>query len=179
MPQVCKKSRSVREDERLLRMVILPRWGGERISSVTRAEITALHYSLAPTPVQANRTLALLSKMFNLAEVWELKPDGSNPCRHIRKYPEKKRERYLSTRNSSNWRCFSRGRGGRHRISPGDPRRSFDSAHRRPSWRSAHLALGRREHSAESLTLPDSKTGRKEIVLAAPTIHLLEALHET
>jgi integrase len=34
--------------------------------------------------------------MFNLAELWGLRPDGSNPRRHIKKYPEEKRERYLS-----------------------------------------------------------------------------------
>jgi hypothetical protein len=34
--------------------------------------------------------------MFNLAELWGLRPDGSNPRRHIRRYPEEKRERYLS-----------------------------------------------------------------------------------
>ena len=34
--------------------------------------------------------------MFNLAEVWGLRPDGSNPCRHIPKYKEHKRETFLS-----------------------------------------------------------------------------------
>jgi integrase len=34
--------------------------------------------------------------MFNLAELWGLRPDGSNPRRHIRKYLEEKRERFLS-----------------------------------------------------------------------------------
>ena len=34
--------------------------------------------------------------MFNLAELWGLRPDGSNPRRHIKKYPEDKRERFLS-----------------------------------------------------------------------------------
>jgi integrase len=34
--------------------------------------------------------------MFNLAEMWGLRPDGSNPRRHIRKYVEEKRERFLS-----------------------------------------------------------------------------------
>jgi integrase len=34
--------------------------------------------------------------MFNLAEVWGLRPDGSNPVRHIEKYPERKVERMLS-----------------------------------------------------------------------------------
>ncbi|WIY26312.1 tyrosine-type recombinase/integrase [Parasedimentitalea psychrophila] len=45
---------------------------------------------------QANRTLGMLSKMFNLAEIWGLRPDGPNPCRHVPKYKEVKRERYLS-----------------------------------------------------------------------------------
>ena len=34
--------------------------------------------------------------MFNLAEMWGLRPDGTNPRKHIRKYPEEKRERFLS-----------------------------------------------------------------------------------
>jgi integrase len=31
-----------------------------------------------------------------LIEVWGLRPDGSNPCRHVPKYRESKRERFLS-----------------------------------------------------------------------------------
>jgi hypothetical protein len=45
---------------------------------------------------QANRVLALLSKMLSLAEAWGYRPDGSNPCRHIEKYKEQARQRYLS-----------------------------------------------------------------------------------
>ncbi len=48
-------------------------------------------------PGIANRVLALLSKMFTLAEVWELRPLGSNPCRHAAKFAERKVERFLST----------------------------------------------------------------------------------
>jgi integrase len=35
--------------------------------------------------------------MMNLAEAWGLRPDGRNPCRHVKKYREQKRERYLTT----------------------------------------------------------------------------------
>jgi integrase len=34
--------------------------------------------------------------MLNLAEAWGYRPDGSNPCRHIEKYTEQARQRYLS-----------------------------------------------------------------------------------
>jgi len=38
----------------------------------------------------------VISKMFSLSEVWGLRPDGTNPRKQIRKYPEEKRERFLS-----------------------------------------------------------------------------------
>jgi integrase len=47
------------------------------------------------TPGAANRVLALLSKMFHLAEAWGLRPVHTNPVIHIEKYPERNREVYL------------------------------------------------------------------------------------
>lgn len=66
------------------------------VTDITRAEITQLHVSLQNKPYQANRVLALLSKFFNWAEQQGLRPDASNPCQHIEKYRERKRERFLS-----------------------------------------------------------------------------------
>lgn len=43
-----------------------------------------------------NSVLAVLSKMFNLAELWGLRQEGSSPRRLIRKFREKAKERYLS-----------------------------------------------------------------------------------
>jgi integrase len=66
------------------------------VVDVTRQDAGKLHHGLRDTPYQANRVLAVLSKMFNLAERWGLRPDGSNPCRHVEKFSERKRERMLS-----------------------------------------------------------------------------------
>ena len=63
---------------------------------MTRADVARLHHEFRDTPYQSNRNLEIVSKMFNLAEMWGLRPDGSNPCRHVKKYKEEKRERYLS-----------------------------------------------------------------------------------
>jgi integrase len=63
---------------------------------VTRVDVTKLHHANRAAPYQANRVLAVLGKMFNLAERWGLRPDGSNPCRHVEKFFERKRERMLS-----------------------------------------------------------------------------------
>ena len=48
-------------------------------------------------PTQANRALGVISKMMNLAEAWGLHPDRSNPCYHVRKFKETRRERFLTT----------------------------------------------------------------------------------
>jgi len=48
------------------------------------------------TPVTANRVLSCLRKMFNMAEVWGFRDDGTNPCRHIPKYPENGKTRLIT-----------------------------------------------------------------------------------
>ena len=84
------------EYRRLIEKIILPALGRRKAADVTRADITKLHHANRAAPYQANRVLAVLSKMFNLAERWGLRPDGSNPCRHVEKFGENKRERILS-----------------------------------------------------------------------------------
>ncbi|PJE30421.1 Site-specific recombinase XerD [Pseudooceanicola antarcticus] len=74
---------------------ILPAFGTFKAMDVRRADVAALHQKLSPTPHQANRVLALLSKLFNMAELWEIRPDGSNPCRLVPRYKEKPKERFL------------------------------------------------------------------------------------
>ena len=88
-----KAALSLRDDRRILNAIVLPRLGRFQVSGVTRADVEKLHRELAGTPVQANRTLSLLSKMFNLAIRWEWTRD--NPVRGIEKFHESPRQRYL------------------------------------------------------------------------------------
>jgi integrase len=81
---------------KLINKIILPAIGRRKVADVSRSDLTKLHHANRATPYQSNRLLAVLSKMFNLAEQWGLRPDGSNPCRHIEKFTEHKRERMLS-----------------------------------------------------------------------------------
>jgi integrase len=91
-----KKPRSLAEDQRMLRSFVVPRMGSRKVAAISRTDVAKLHHGLRETPYQANRCLALVSKMMNLAEKWGLRPDGSNPCRHVEKFKEAKRERFLS-----------------------------------------------------------------------------------
>ena len=81
---------------RIVRNHILPALGGLAVAAVERRHVVALHDRLSGMPTQANRTLAVLSAMFRLAEAWDLAPPGRNPCRGVRRYKEKPRERFLS-----------------------------------------------------------------------------------
>ncbi|MDP5220255.1 tyrosine-type recombinase/integrase [Ruegeria sp. 2205SS24-7] len=91
----CKPS-TQGEYRRAIDLFINPALGSFKAVDVERKDIADLHHKFRDKPYQANRTLGVLSKMFNLAEIWGLRPDGSNPCRHVPKYREVKRERFLS-----------------------------------------------------------------------------------
>ena len=95
VPTHCKPS-TQGEYRRSVELFIDPAIGEMRIAEVERKDIAKLHFDLRDKPYQANRTLGVLSKMFSLAEIWGLRPDGSNPCRHVKRYKENKRERFLS-----------------------------------------------------------------------------------
>jgi hypothetical protein len=90
------KASTARECRRNLRRFILPALGRLRVTKVTRADVAKFHRDLRHIPYQANRCLEVVSKMFALAELWGLRPDGTNPRKHIRKYAEEKRLRFLS-----------------------------------------------------------------------------------
>lgn len=75
---------------------IRPALGHLKVADVQRADVARLHASMADRPVAANRALAALSKAFGLAELWGLRPEGTNPCRRVEKYAERGRDRFLS-----------------------------------------------------------------------------------
>jgi integrase len=67
-----------------------------KVTDVRFEDIDALHRKItkAGNPYAANRTVAMLLKMFNLAVRWGMVE--RNPCKGVEKNPEQKRKRYLS-----------------------------------------------------------------------------------
>ncbi len=90
------KARTQEEFKRIVRKHIRPAMGAMKAAGVTRQDVAKLHRALGDTPRMANTVLSVLSKMFNLAEVWGMRPDGSNPVRLIKRYPENRRERFCT-----------------------------------------------------------------------------------
>ena len=91
-----KRVSSVAEDKRLITAYLSPAFGRHKVAEVTRADVDRFHKGLADKPYRANRCIALLSKAFNLAEMWGWRADATNPCRHVKKFAEAQRQRFLS-----------------------------------------------------------------------------------
>jgi integrase len=171
------KPRTAEEYQFAVSRYICPVLGHHRIADLTRADVAQLHHQLRDRPYQANRSLAVLSKMMNLSEEWGLRPDGSNPCRHVKMYREEKRERYLT---KDELRRLGAALADAERDGTESP--------------FAMVAVGlliltgarlmeiltlRWEYidfENEVLRLPDCKTGAKLIHLNEPAINLLRAL---
>ena len=173
VPNHCKPSTAA-EYRRSVEHFINPRIGKLRVPDVQRSNIAALHYDLRETPYQANRTLGVLSKMFNLAELWELRPDGTNPCRHVKRFKEDKRERFLS---DAEYRRL--GSALREIEQNGSETASAIAAIRLlmlTGCRLSEIQKLRWEHvdlETGELRLPDTKTGAKVVHLGEPAIAVL------
>lgn len=171
-----KKASSVEGDERILRCYVLPALGRRKAAAVGLKEVSDLHHSLRSKPIQANRVLALVSKMLNLAETWGLRSLHSNPCPRIARFKERKRERFLS---GAELRRLGEALSAVERDCTEDPaavlaiRLLLLTGARRDEildlrWQDVDLDTG-------TLNLPDSKTGKKSIPLGPAAVELLAA----
>jgi len=73
---------------------ILPALGTRKVAAVSHADVDRFHHAMRDRPTHANRTLAVLSKMFSLAAKWGWRID--NPCKSVERFGENKRTRYLT-----------------------------------------------------------------------------------
>ena len=156
---------------------ILPRLGKRRVGDIGKNDVAALHSEMRDVPGHANRTLSVLSRMLTLAEVWEMRPEGVNPCRHVKKYPEHRRERFLSDDEYRRLGAALRDAEREGFVSPVAIAairllmltgcRSGEIMNLR--WEYVDLDKG-------ELSLPESKTGSKVVHLGEPAIEVLRGI---
>ncbi|HBO2483056.1 TPA: tyrosine-type recombinase/integrase [Pseudomonas aeruginosa] len=75
---------------------IIPMLGRLKVRDVKRPDIAGMMKKMAHKPADANRTFGVMRRMFNLAEVWGYRSDGTNPCRHVPMYPNGKATHLIS-----------------------------------------------------------------------------------
>lgn len=91
---VNKRASSIRNDKSMLNRTILPRYGTRAVNAVTQRDVEILMRDLKATKYRANRVRSLLSKMYTLAIGWKWLTE--NPVKGVPKYPESKREKWLT-----------------------------------------------------------------------------------
>jgi len=100
MPYAKVNKRSFKNDQCILNLHLYPRWGGKRLTELTKLDVQKFldHVAKSLKPGSVNRMLSLVHRMFKLAAEWGFTPQGFvNPAAGIRKLKENnQRERYLS-----------------------------------------------------------------------------------
>ena len=154
----------------LIDRYLVPFFGTMPVAEIARADVQRWFDSMSATPGAANRALPVLSVMMRKAELWDFRPQGSNPCRNMRRYKTTPRERFLSVDELR--------------------RLGFVLDHSEDKQAAAAIRLllftGARSSEITGLrwdwirgtraVLPDSKTGPKAIQLPPPARAVLNAL---
>ena len=83
------KAGTLRVNRCYLRNQILPHFAERQIADIDRQDVQNWFASLRATPVAADRSMPVLSVIMGEAEAMGLRPEGSNPCRGIRRYRRK------------------------------------------------------------------------------------------
>ena len=176
VPAHCKPS-SAHSYGIAIRQHVLPPLGNRRVADITRGDIAALHHRMHGIPYAANRTIGILSAMFTTAELWGLRPQGSNPCRYVKRFRVRKRERFLS---DAEYRRL--GAVLREAESTGAVAASAIAAIRLlmlTGCRLSEITTLRWDQvalEAGELRLPDSKTGAKVVHLGEPAVAVLRGI---
>ncbi len=153
---------------------IVPFLGSMKVHEVTRADISTLMKRMEKSPVAANRVLACIRKMFNMAEVWGHRPDGSNPCRHVPKYPEKGKTRLITDEELVRLFAYldrADADGLEHPFLTLGIRLQFDFAARMSEI--INLEWAWVDFTNLRVEWPDSKTGRMSKPMSSEAVRLL------
>jgi integrase len=184
----------------VLERLVLPTLGSRKIEKVTVADVAKLHTKMKDHPYQANRIIAVVGSLYSFAGKRHIVPPGFNPARGIEKYPEKGRERFLGTQELTRLGDAIRKAetvGLPYVVDETKPtakhaprkknRRTVIGLHAAAAIRLLiltgarlreilHLKWEHVDIERGMLLLPDSKTGKKAIVLNAPALQLLAHL---
>jgi integrase len=194
-----RKGRTAEFYRDILDRIVKPAVGTTKADKLTRLQVGRLHSSLADTPFQANRVLAVVGSMYAFAGRAGVLPEGINPARGVEKFRESRRERFLNSEELE--RLGSAIREAETTGIPWTLDESKATAKHVPKTKrstriapSAAAALRlllftgcrlreilhlRWEHvdiERGCLFLSDSKSGRKTVILNAPALAVLNGL---
>jgi integrase len=195
-----RKGRTTEFYRDILERLVKPAVGTTKADKLTRLQVGKLHSALSNTPFQANRVLAVVASMYAFAARSGIVGDGTKPATGIEKYRENRRERFLNGEELERlgraieeaetlgipWTVDTSKPTAKHLPSLANRRTKislsagaavrlllFTGCRLREilnlKWDYVDLERG-------VLFLPDSKSGRKTVVLNAPAMTVLNGL---
>ncbi len=194
-----KRKSSTAENYRLLlEKHVYPAVGLAKVETLTRADLVRMHNAMRERPHTANRVLAVIGSMISFAVKLDILPEGLNPTRGIERYREEGRERYLTSDELQRlgealeeaetvglpWDIDWANPDSKHVPKEWKGQREKLDAHAVAALRLLlltgarlreilHLKWRYVDLDRGLLLLPDSKTGRKTIVLSAAAMAIL------
>jgi integrase len=195
-----RKSGTAKFYRDILERLVKPAVGTTKADKLTRLQVGKLHSALSGTPFQANREMAVVGSMYAFAARAGVVADGTRPAAGIDKYRETRRERFLNGEELERLGSTIREAetsGIPWTVDPSKPTAKHlpKAANRRTKISlSAGAAIRlllftgcrlreilnlRWEHvdlERGLLFLPDSKSGRKTIILNVPALTVLNEL---
>ena len=153
---------------------LLPYFKDYQIDEITRSDVLEWFDSMRDRPGAANRALPLFSVLMQQAEDYGLRPEGDNPCKKIKRYRLKAKERFLTPEELKRL-------GEVLRAHETTPKKRLEIAAIRlliltGARKSEILSLQWSFYRDGNLYLPDSKTGPKTIFLSEPARQILDSL---
>ena len=155
-----------------LRRQILPHFAGRQVADIDSRDVANWFASLRATPVAADRSMPVLSVIMREAEAMGLRPEGSNPCKGIRRYRREGRERFLSDDEIRRLSTALTAHEGRHPGQVAVVRLLLLTGCRKGEI----LTLRWSDYREGHLFLRDSKTGPRTVWLSEPARDILDAV---
>ena len=149
---------------------IRPWFRGRPIADITGVDVWEWFASLHATPVAADRSMPILSVIMKCAETYGYRPEGSNPCRGIRRYRRRGRERFLSEEEVRRLGRVLEQHEGEHAMYVAIVRLLLLTGCRRREI----VTLRWKEYRDGHLHLEDSKTGPRMVWLSTPARTILD-----
>lgn len=93
-----KHKKTWSDDKRRIERNLLPMWSNMNMRAITKSDVINLHTNIGKNaPYEANRTLSLISALFEFAKEWgyldEMHP---NPAKNVKRFKEEKRDRWVT-----------------------------------------------------------------------------------
>ena len=151
---------------------ILPHFRGCPIAEIDHTDVRRWFASLRATPAAADRSLPVLSVIMREAERMGLRPEGSNPCRGVRRNRRKGRERFLSEDEIRRLSAILKAHADSRPQEVAFIRLLLLTGSRK----SELLTLRWTDYREGHLHLRDSKTGPRTVWLSQPARNILDSL---